>query len=118
MHPANGGYVTPDYGYPNKYLGMLAAEVLALRDELKLFRDASEAAELRIVQLREELDAVKYSLSVAQDKDYEALVRDFIERPVVDDESRAKEQSEGVAGHARYTASDGAVITPATQKKP
>jgi hypothetical protein len=34
---------------------VLAAEVLALRADLQLFLDASEAAEKRIVELREEL---------------------------------------------------------------
>lgn len=37
--------------------GVLAAEVRALRRDLQLFRDSSEAAELRIVELRAELAA-------------------------------------------------------------
>lgn len=51
-----------DFSTPDEMHGhalVLAAEVRALQSELQLFREASEAAELRIVELRAELEALK-----------------------------------------------------------
>lgn len=88
---------------------VLAAEVLALREELtandvvvsrlleanaKLREELAAQTELVTLhkldaaKLRQELNSVKDQLVAAQDKDYEALVRDFITMPLVDDEPR------------------------------
>lgn len=62
--------IVADQSRPPHYVAVLAAEVRALQRELDLFRSAGEAAELRIVELREE---VKFATARADDN--EATVR-------------------------------------------